>query len=124
MTTRKKPITPEEVQSDIDNHPDRGKINGEPVLALDRRQVRGTCSGEAKRKLIRVMAVYGWDFSEGLSAAIATLWDKERHNVEAHEQEKAERFGVSIQEIRSKEFGIYKDRSRRKRANLRSGEED
>jgi hypothetical protein len=122
MTARKKPVTPEEVQDDIDNHPDRGKINGEPVLALDRQEVRGTCSGEAKRKLIRVMSVYGWDFSEGLSMAIAALWDKERHNVEAHEQEKAQKFGVTTQEIRNKEYGAYKDRSRRKRANITSTE--
>lgn len=123
MTTRKKPITPQEIEADIDSHPDRGKINGEYVLALDRRQVRGTCSGEAKRKLVRIMAVYGWNFSEGLSSAIAALWDKERENVEAHEQEKADKFGVSAQEIRNKQFGAYKDRSRRKTANLESTDE-
>lgn len=118
MSARKKPVTNEELLEDIESHPDRGRINGEEVLALDRREVRGTCSGEAKRKLIRVMAVYGWDFSEGLSSAIAALWNKERENVEAHEAEKAAKFNVDVQQIRVKEYGAYKDRSRRKKANL------
>ncbi|MDF5733871.1 MAG: hypothetical protein PUP92_39345 [Rhizonema sp. PD38] len=118
MTEKRQPQTPEEIQADIESHPERGKINDEYVLALDRREVRGSCSGESKRKLIRIMAVYGWDMSEGLSSAIAALWDKERQNVEAHEREKAEYFNVDTKEVRNKQFGIYKDRGRRKKANL------
>ena len=124
MTERKKPQSKQEIRDDVDNHPERGKINGEPILALDRREVRGSCSGESKRKLLRIMATYGWDMSEGLSAAIASLWNKERENVEAHEREKAERFGVTAQEIQNKEFGIYKDRGRRKKANLEANNEN
>ena len=118
MSEIKKPQTSLEIAEDVENHLERGKINGEPVVILDRREVRGSCSGESKRKLLRIMAAYGWDMSEGLSAAIAALWHKERLNVEAHEKEKAEYFNVTQHEIQTKEFGAYKARSRKKKANL------
>lgn len=119
MSDRKQPQSQEEIQADIQNHPQRGKINGEDVVARDRREIRGTCSAESKRKLLRVMGCYGWDMGEGLNAAIAALWSKERENVEAHEREKIEKFGVSNSEIQSKTYGAYKARGRAKKANFK-----
>ena len=120
MAERKKqPSTSEEVIEDIKNHSERGKLNGEEVVALDRREVRGTCGAEAKRKLLRVAACYGYDMSEVLGAAISALWSKERENVEAHEREKTEKFGVTSTEIHSKTYGAYKARGRAKKANFK-----
>ena len=123
MMERKKPETREEILSDIANHPERGKINGQDVIATGRREIRGTVAGETKRKLLRIAACYGANMGEILTMAIAALWERERINVERHEQEKADSFAVDVKQIQVKSYGHYKARGRERKSNL-GGEND
>jgi hypothetical protein len=118
MTRREKPQTREQVQADIESHPDRGMINGHKVVDDAKREVRAKVPAELKRKLLRVIACYGVGMSEGLEMAIASLWRQEQQVVKLHEQEKALEFGVTEKEIQVKEFGHYKAVGRQKRLNL------
>jgi hypothetical protein len=118
MTRREKPQTREQVQVDIESHPDRGMINGHKVVDDAKREVRAKVPAELKRKLLRVIACYGVGMSEGLEMAIASLWRQEQQVVKLHEQEKALEFGVTEKEIQVKEFGHYKAVGRQKRLNL------
>ena len=123
MTERKKLETKEEILSDIANHPERGKINGQDVIATGRREIRGTVAGETKRKLLRNAACYGANMGEILTMAIAALWERERINVERHEQEKADSFAVDVKQIQVKSYGHYKAKGRERKSNL-GGEND
>ena len=118
MTRREKPQTREQVQVDIESHPNRGMINGHKVVDDAKREVRAKVPAELKRKLLRVIACYGVGMSEGLEMAIASLWRQEQQVVKLHEQEKALEFGVTEKEIQVKEFGHYKAVGRQKRLNL------
>lgn len=121
---KQKPQSKEELQQDIQNHPERGKINGQSVVNDARRQVRGTISAELKRKFLRVIACYGLDNSAGMEQAIALLWKEHREAVESHERQKAEELGVSVAEIQQKSYGHIKARGRQKKLNLMGGEND
>jgi hypothetical protein len=118
MTERKKPRTKQELQADIDNHPDRGMIDGKPVIDNTLREIRGKVTAETKRKFLRIISCYGVGMNEGLQMAVAALWRQEKDIVKTHEEEKAREFGVSEKEIQIKEFGHYKQRGRKKRLNL------
>ena len=124
MAERKKPRTKEELQADIEGHPDRGKIDGKSVVADGYREIRGRVSAETKRKFMRIIACYGVGMSEGLHLAIAALWREQQEAVKSHEQEKAEEFGVTPKEIQIKAFGHYKQRGRAKRLNLENNNDD
>lgn len=119
-----KPTTKDELQQDIDGHPERGKINGVPVVDDSRREVRGRVSAELKRKFIRICACYGIDHSNGLEMAIAVLWSQHREAVEDHEVEKAHQFQVDKEEIKRKSYGHYKAKGREKKLNLMGNEND
>lgn len=118
MTERRKPQTKQELEQDINDHPDRGMIDGKPVVDDAMREIRGKVPAESKRKFLRVIACYGVDITTGLQMAIAALWRQEQDNVKTHEQEKASEFGVTEKQIQIKEFGHYKNRGRKKRLNL------
>ena len=118
MTERKKPRTKQELQADIDNHPDRGMIDGKPVIDSTLREIRGRVTAETKRKFLRIISCYGVGMNEGLQMAVAALWRQEKDIVKTHEEEKAQQFGVTEEEIQIKEFGYYKQRGRKKRLNL------
>ena len=118
MTERRKPQTKQELEEDISNHPDRGMIDGKPVVGDAMREIRGKVPAESKRKFLRVIACYGVDVTTGLQMAVAALWRQEQDSVRTHEQEKALEFGVTETQIQVKEFGHYKNRGRKKRLNL------
>lgn len=122
MTKREKPQTREQLQADIEKHPDRGMINDRKVVDDAKREVRAKVPAELKRKFLRIIACYGVGISEGLEMAIASLWRQEQQVVKLHEQEKAQEFGVTEKDIQVKEFGHYKAVGRQKRLNLTSGE--
>jgi iron only hydrogenase large subunit-like protein len=124
MAERKKPETSEDLQADIEGHPDRGIIDGRKVVDDSRREIRGTISAESKRKFLRVIACYGMSMNEGLQMAVSALWRQEQEVVQNHEREKAAEFGVTQKEIQIKEFGYYKARGRAKRLNLMGGENE
>lgn len=110
--------TQESLQADIENHPDRGMVNGKKVVNSDPREVRAKISSALKRKLLRVAGCYGMDVTQVVEMAIAALWRQEHQAVESHEQSKALDLGVSTSDIQFKTYGHYKDVGRRKRLNF------
>lgn len=115
---KRKPETKTEIEQDIESHPERGIISGQPVVNDKRRDIRGTIPAELKQKFLRVCACYGIDNTAGIEQAIALLWKEHREAVESHERQKAEELGVTVAEIKRKSYGHSKARSRRKRLNL------
>ncbi len=122
MVKRKKPQTPEEVQIDIEEHPERGKLNGDEVVAFDKVEFRGSVPREIYRLALEVGGATGDDKSSILTKALEEYVLRRMPLLERSESIKAEKFGVSRLEIRSKTFGAYKAKGRAKRANLESEE--
>ena len=122
MVKRKKPQTPEEVQIDIEEHPERGKLNDDEVVAFDKVEFRGSVPREIYRLALEVGGATGDDKSSILTKALEEYVLRRMPLLERSESIKAEKFGVSRLEIRSKTFGAYKAKGRAKRANLQ-GEE-
>lgn len=118
MTERQKPQTRQELEEDINDHPERGMIDGKPVVNDAMREIRAKVPAESKRKFLRVIACYGVDVTTGLQMAIAALWRQEQDSVRTHEQEKALEFGVDEKQIQIKEFGHYKSRGRKRQLNM------
>jgi hypothetical protein len=121
---RKKPITPAERKADIENHPERGKLNGEEVVSFDKVEFRGSVPREIYRLALEVGGMIGDDKSAILSKALEEYVLARLPLLERNQRIKAEKFGVSELEIRSKTFGAYKAKGRAKAANLyKPGEE-
>ena len=120
---KRKPQTKTELEQDLQSHPERGMINGKPVVNDKRREIRGTIPAELKQKFLRVCACYGLDNTAGIEQAIALLWKEHREAVESHERQKAEEMGVTVAEIQRKSYGHSKSRSRQKRLNLMGSDE-
>lgn len=118
MVKRKKPQTPEEVQIDIESHPERGKLNGDEVVAFDKVEFRGSVPREIYRLALEVGGATGDDKSSILAKALEEYVLRRMPLLERSESIKAEKFEVSRLEIRSKTFGAYKAKGRAKRANL------
>lgn len=114
-----KPVTPEELEQDIANHPDRGMLEGEPVARFDSIDLQFGIPRELYRMLLEIGAAKGFNktqifidaFSQYVSnpgnIALAEHW----------QNLKAQKHGVSAFEIKSKVLGSYKraarDRTRR-----------
>lgn len=122
MTKKKKPQTPEEVQIDIESHPERGKLNGDEVVAFDKVEFRGSVPREIYRLALEVGGATGDDKSAILAKALEEYVLRRLPLLERSESIKAEKFNTTRLEIRSKTFGAYKAKGRAKRANLQ-GEE-
>jgi hypothetical protein len=124
MTKQKKPETPEEVQIDIKSHPERGKLNGDEVVAFDKVEFRGSVPREIYRLALEVGGATGDDKSSILTKALEEYVLRRLSLLERSESIKSEKFGVSRLEIRSKTFGAYKAKGRAKKANLDSSKKD
>lgn len=124
MINKRKPQTKQELEQDIQDHPERGKVNGKAVIDDARREIRGNVSAELKRKFLRFLACYGIDNSGGMEQAIALLWKEHREVVESHELHKSLELGVSVTEIQKKSYGHIKARGRQKKLNLMEGENE
>jgi hypothetical protein len=118
MTKRKKPQTPEEVQIDMASHPERGKLNGDEVVAFDKVEFRGSVPREIYRLALEVGGATGDDKSSILTKALEEYVLRRLPLLERSESIKAEKFNTTRLEIRSKTFGAYKAKGRAKRANL------
>ena len=123
MEKQKKPTTKSEIEQDIINHPDRGKIGGIDVFADEKREIRGRVSSELKQKFLRITACFGLDTSAGLEQALCLWWSHHKDSVESSELEKSIKFQVPISEIQKKALGNAKARGRKKRLNLLSRKE-
>ncbi|ALF52217.1 hypothetical protein ACX27_04095 [Nostoc piscinale CENA21] len=123
MTSRKKPTTAEELKADIENHPERGKLNGDDVVAFDKVEFRGNVPREIYRLALEVGGALGDDKSTILVKALEEYVIRRLELLERSQRIKSKKFGVDELEIRSKTFGAYKAKGRAKKANLQAGDE-
>lgn len=130
MAERKQPTTPDEIQVDIENHPERGKVkddNGElvPIVRLDLVELRGNISRESYRLLLEMWGAKGLDKTDGLKDLVNQYLSNPGNLslLERAERMKSEVYGISKKEVRSKTFGYYKDKGRRSRSNLKSSKD-
>jgi hypothetical protein len=112
MVERKKPQTKQELEADSANHPERGKVDGKPVVSDAPRELRGCVPAELKRN------------SAGVQQALTLYWNENREAVESHERQKSEELGISVAEVQKKSYGHSKARSRQKKLNLMGGDNE
>ncbi len=110
MVKKQKPQTPEELAADIENHPDRGKLDGEDVVRFDLEDIRVAISKELYRTLLEVGGAMGLNKKEIFMAALIRFVTDPGvlSMVERSQSLKSEKFGVSRFQIRSKVLGSYK----------------
>lgn len=107
---RKKPENQNELAQDIENHPERGQINGEDIVRFDTVDVQVAISKEAYRQLLEIGGALGMNKTTLFNHAIATFISMPGSIalVEKWQATKAENYGVTKLDIRSKVFGSYK----------------
>jgi hypothetical protein len=125
-----KPTTPdrasrlplgEELEQDIADHPDRGMLDGEPVVRFDSMELQFAIPKELYRVLLEIGAAKGFNktqifidaFSQYVSSpgniALAEHW----------QNLKAQKHGVTSFEIKSKVLGSYKRVARDRRRRIK-----
>jgi hypothetical protein len=130
---RKKPETPDELQADIENHPERGMFKADndgrlvPAVRVNSIEVRGDIPAEAYEMLLIIWGAKGLEKGGGVKDMVMQ-YITDLGNLQLaqrKEQMKAEVFGVSPRDVRSKVKGFYKARGRERRARLvyKPGEE-
>ena len=130
MVSRKKPQTPEELQADIETHPERGMLRREDgdlaeVVRFDTVDLNGSIPKEMYRVLLEIWGAKGMTKADGLRD-MASQYVTHQGNlqlVERSQQQKSELYGVTRTEVRSKVFGAYKKRSREFKARYQPGAE-
>lgn len=130
MSSQKKPQTPEEIQSDIDKHPERGMLRGEDgelaeVVRFDTVDLNGSIPKELYRVLLEIWGAKGMTKTHGL-IDMASQYVTHQGNlqlVKRSQQQKSELYGVTETEVRNRVFGAYKKRSRQFRARYEPGTE-
>lgn len=126
MAQRKKPVTPEEVKTDIEEHPDRGMavnpVTGEleSVVNFETVEIKITIPKELYRLLLRAGAALGMTRPQIVITALAkyVTEDGVLYLLDNHELGKGSKFGISQDEIKSKIYGGYKRVAREIRSRL------
>lgn len=121
--TNNKPQTEQELQQDLRNHPDRGKILNQDVVRFDSETLQLSIPKELYGLLLEIGGTMGLSKREIFLVAL-TRFASDVNNlalVERSQLVKAEKFGVSITEIRSKVFGAYKRVGREKAGRIFKG---
>lgn len=116
---KKQPKTPEELQQDIEQHPERGLIDGEEIVRFDSVEIRGTVPRELHRLVLEAGGALGYNKSEIIRAALEDWVTKHLATVVRSQEVKAAKYDVEEIEIRSKVFGAYKAAGRKAKARLK-----
>lgn len=118
--TNKKPITPEELKADIENHPNRGTIEGIPVMRFEQDEIRGRIPKELHREFLIWLGLHGMTKSEGIQYAITQLLNTPgvQQTIDRRLREKSELFNVPVAEVRNAILGYFKKLARQSRAKL------
>lgn len=121
---RRKPENPQEIEKDIQGHPERGKLNGEDVVRFDLEEIRVAIPKELYRLLLEAGGAMGLSKKEVVMMALTRFVTDAgvMRLVERSQQLKSEKFGVSRVEIRSKVFGAYKRVARAFKSRMDSNE--
>lgn len=126
MVKRKQPATPEELEKDIENHPERGELNGDEIVRFDSVELRGQIPRELYRRFLEVAGAQGMTKGQAILTAIAS-WVSQPGNqalLDHFLSLQSEKYGKSRVEIRSKIFGMYKKTARARRKNLQGKTEE
>lgn len=123
MASRQKPTNNDELLQDIESHPERGKLNGEDVVRFDTEDLQVSIPKELYRILLEIGGSMGLNKKEIVMLALTRLATdpgvlallERSHSI------KAEKYGVSPVEIRSKVFGAYKRVGREKSSRIAKG---
>ena len=113
------PETVEALTTDLKNHPDRGKLNGQEVVRFDLKEFSGMISHGLAARALECGAPFGLTRDEILTAAL-TLWTSNPGIQQArltYQQELAEKYDIPVAKVRSKIRGAYKKIRRVKRLN-------
>ena len=124
--SRAKPQTAQEIEQDIQNHPDRGLVNGVPIVCMKKRVFSGRVSDELYRQALIVGGSMGLTQDEILTIALSKFASDPGYQAlkNASLQIKAEKHGISVRQVINKIFGIYKAVTRSERLREEPKEED
>lgn len=114
------PKTVEELTSDLESHPDRGKLNGQDVVRFDLKEFSGVIPYALAQRALECGAPFGFTRDEILTAAL-TMWTSDPGVQQArltHLQELADKHKTTIPKVRSKIRGAYKKVRRVKQLNV------
>jgi len=123
---KKQPQTAEELQKDIESHPDRGKLEEEPVVRFDSKDLSGSIPRTLYNEFLLICGSKGYNKSQGLTEAVSQ-WVASEGNQAAKEnflKRKAQQHNVSESEVASKVFGCFKDAGRRRKQRFEKGSTD
>lgn len=126
MTKRKKPTTKEELEADIKNHPDRGKLDGNDVVRFDLVEIRGKVPRELYRRILEIGGSLGFNKSQVLLIALSHFANDQGYQESYRNfvETKSAYYGVEESTIRSKIFGAYKRKGREAKARFNEEEEE
>lgn len=118
---RRKPETPEEAIADIEAHPERGKVEGEDLIAFDKIELRQAVPRELWQRALEVGGAMGLNKTDLVTAALVEwVSDPGRqqmlsnfYSLKLSKHQTSNRF-----EIFTKVLGAYKNLARKLRANL------
>jgi len=113
------PETVQELTTDLENHPDRGKLKGQEVVRFDRKEFSGMIPHALAARAFECGAPFGFTRDEILTAAL-TMWTSDPGIQQArltYQQELAEKYDTPVPKVRSKIRGAYKKIRRVKRLN-------
>lgn len=119
----KPPETVEELTSDLENHPDRGQLNGKDVVRFDLKEFSGVIPYALAVRALECGAPFGFTRDEILTAAL-TMWTSDPGVQQARltfQQEQAEKHQTTIPKVRSKIRGCYKKVRRVKQLSALNG---
>ena len=115
--TYKNPETVKDLTTDLENHPERGKLDGKPLVKFDPKEISGFIPESLYEEFIQSGAAMGLDKDSLLLAAITKfVTDPGVIAIrQAFLARKAEKHNTTTLEIHSKIIGAYKGHTRRKR---------
>lgn len=116
----KKPVTREEVEKDIQAHPERGQLDGEDVVRFESLSLQISLPRELENQVLEIGACLGMSKADIFRHAIATFVSLPGNQamIERWQEKKAQTHNSDKSTIRQKVFGGYKKIARAKRARL------
>lgn len=117
---RKKPETPDKLNQDIEQHPERGMINGEDVVRFKTIKLQVDIPREQELALLQFGATQGMSKTEVIRHALAVFnsLPSTVECVKAWQEQRAMKFDTDTKAIRNKVYGSYKKVARLHRAKL------
>jgi len=123
---KRKPTTPDELKADIEGNPDRGTINGVPIIRAELDEIRVKIPKELHREFLIWAGLTGKTKSSAVEHAITVLLSDPgvAAFIARRLAEKAELHETTVPEVRNGILGHFKKIARQSRAKLTGVELD